>query len=124
MFEHKNVSFNELVNYLQTNPNRGLKLHPIEVHATKPLLETPLDKLGLSGYSAHTLTPSGVLGMLAFISDPCRYTIAPKSERSALVTDIATDLQQKADNLKNTALSRKRKKIYDLIGAAYNNALI
>lgn len=124
MVEHKNVSFNELVSYLQKNPNRGLKLDPIAVQTTKPSLETPLDKLGLTGYSAHTLTPSGVLGMLAFIHDPCRYTIAPKSERMALVTEITTDLQLKADNLKNTALARKRKKIYDLIGAAYNNTFI
>jgi hypothetical protein len=40
------------------------------------------------------------------------------------ISTLATSLQETVNNMKNTSLSRKRKKLHDLIGAAYNNSNI
>jgi hypothetical protein len=59
---------------------------------------------------------------MACIADPGYYSLLPQNVRTQHIIDLSTKLQEQTDNLKNTSLSRKRKKIYDLIGAAYNGS--
>ena len=117
---YQNVSYAELLAFAEHNPNRNRTLDSIEIISVKPTQETPLDKLGLKGYSAHNLTPTGILSLLACISDPSYYSLATTAIKTQLIIDICTKLQEKTDDLKNTSLARKRKKIHDLIGGVYN----
>jgi len=117
--KYQNVSYKELIAYSEHNPNRHLSLEPIEIDIPKE--DVTLHKLGLRGFTASTIHPSGILGACTCISDPNYYYLAALNVRTQLLIELTTDLQQKTDELKNTSLSRKRKKIYDSIGAAYNN---
>ena len=120
--QYQNVSYKDLLQYSQNNPNRNRQLDSIEIHNIKPSQETQLDMLGLKGYTAVNLNPSGVLGLMACINDPTYYSLSTVSTRTQQIIDIATKLQQQTDELKNTSISRKRKKLHDLIGAVYNGA--
>jgi hypothetical protein len=122
--QYQNVSFKELISYSENNPNRNKKLDSIEIHSAKPSQETSLDKLGLNGYTSINLNPSGVISVIACINDPGYYSLAANNARTQLIIDLATSLQEKTDELKNTSLSRKRKKIYDLLGSAYNGSIL
>lgn len=118
--KYQNVSYNELLSYSEKNPNRACTLASISANIFTP--DTSLDKLGLIGYTATNITPSGILGLLAAIADPSYYSMAPKHIRSQLIIDLSNSLQQQTDHLTNTSIGRKRRKIHDLIGAAYNGA--
>jgi hypothetical protein len=118
--QYQNVSYAELLSYSENNPNRTRTLESIEVQIIKPAQETLLDNLGLTGYTAVNLNPTGILSLLICIQDPAYYSLAAKNARTQKIIDLATNLQQKTDELKNTHLSRKRKKLHDLIGTAYN----
>jgi hypothetical protein len=120
--KYQNVSFEELMEYSKINPNRNQTLTSIEIQTAKNIEETSLDKLGLRGYKAYNLNPSGILSVVACINDSGNYSIMSKSARLQTISKLTTDLQTKSDILKNSHLSRKRKKIYDLIGSAYNNS--
>jgi hypothetical protein len=120
--KYKNLSYDELISYASSNPNRSRTLNSIEVIPIKPVEETSLDKLGLTGYQAFNLNPSGILSLFSCISNPAEYSIASKSSRIMTISNLATTFQEQTNDLKNTSISRKRKKIHDLIGAAYNNS--
>jgi hypothetical protein len=118
--QYQNVSFKELISYSENNPNRNRTLDSIEIQSTKSSQETSLDKLGLKGYTAFNLNPSGVVSLYACISDPSTYSLSAKGARLQQIIEYTTKLQEQTDELKNTSLSRKRRKIHDLIGASYN----
>jgi hypothetical protein len=120
--QYQNVSYSELLSYAEHNPNRNRTLDSIEIISVKQTQETPLDKLGLKGYSAYNLAPTGILSLLACITDPSYYSIATSAVKTQLIINLCTTLQEKTDDLKNTSLARKRKKIHDLIGGVYNGA--
>lgn len=120
--QYQNVSFKELISYSENNPNRNRTLDSIEIVSVKPSQETSLDKLGLKGYTAFTLNPTGIMSLFACIQDPTNYSLSSKGARTQLIIEHTTKLQEQTDQLKNTSLSRKRKKIHDLIGASYNGA--
>ncbi len=122
--QYQNISFKELITLSENNPNRNRNLDSIEVIQTKPTQETTLDNIGLKGYTAINLNPTGVISLLACISDPSTYSLSPTSVRTQLIIELTTKLQEKTENLKNTSLYRKRKKIHDLIGASYNGAIL
>ena len=117
--KYQNVSYKELIAFSEQNPNRDRALISTS-HSLAP--DTSLDKLGLQGYTASTITPSGILSILACIADPHYYALAPKHARTQLLIDLSTSLQQQTDRLAHSSLARKRRKIHDLIGAAYNGA--
>lgn len=119
--KYQNVSFKELMEYSKKNPNRHRMLDPIEIMISEMHPDPSLDRLFLKGYTAFHLNPTGVLGVLICLGNPQYYSLSQPHVRTQQLIQLATDLQQKTDNLKNTSLSRKRKRIYDLIGAAYNN---
>lgn len=120
--QYQNVSFKELISYSENNPNRARTLDSIEIQAASTSQETSLDKLGLNGYTAFTLNPTGVVSLFTCIQDPTTYSLSARGARTQLIIELTTKLQEQTDELKNTALSRKRRKIYDLIGASYNGA--
>jgi hypothetical protein len=120
--QYQNVSFKELVSYSENNPNRTRTLDSIEILSVKPSQETSLDKLGLKGYTAFNLNPTGVMSLFACIQDPSTYSLSNKGARTQIIIDLTTKLQEQTDDLKNTALARKRKKIYELIGSSYNGS--
>ena len=122
--KYQNVSYNELLSYSHHNPNRSCVLPSIDglnVPLKEEHGETP-DFMGLIGYAATNLTPASILSVMACIADPGYYSLLPQNVRTQHIIDLSTKLQEQTDNLKNTSLLRKRKKIYDLIGAAYNGS--
>lgn len=122
--QYQNVSFAELISYAENNPNRNKKLDSIEIQNIKDSQETSLEKLHLYGYTSINLNPSGVISLIACINDPQYYSLAAKNARIQMIIDLATTLQEKTEQLKNTSISRKRKKIYDLLGSSYNGTTL
>lgn len=120
--QYQNVSFKELVSYSENNPNRHRSLDSIEILSVKPSQETSLDKMALKGYTAFNLNPTGIISLFACIQDPSTYSLSNKGARTQIIIELTTKLQEQTDDLKNTALARKRKKVYELIGASYNGA--
>lgn len=121
--QYQNVSFKELISYSKNNPNRSHTLDSFEIVSTKSSQETSLDKLGLNGYTAFNLNPTGIISLFACIQDPSTYSLSNKGARTQTIIDLTTKLQGQTDELKNTSLSRKRKKVYELIGASYNGTV-
>lgn len=118
--QYQNVGIKDLLSYSNNNPNRSRTLDSIEIVSDKSTQETSLDKLGLKGYSALNLNPTGIMSLIACIQDHNTYSLSNKGARLQLIIDLTTKLQEQTDTLKNTALGRKRRKIHDLIGASYN----
>ena len=114
---YQNLSFNELIAFSEQNPNRTASLKMQEVKQTD---ERTLHKLDLPDYISSIIQPAGILGICTCITDPNYYYMALPNVRTQMLIDLATALQQKSDELKTSSIARKRKKIYDLIGAAYN----
>jgi hypothetical protein len=120
--QYQNVSFKELISYSENNPNRSRALDSIEIQSVKPIQETSLDKLGLKGYTAFNLNPTGIMSLFACITDPSTYSLSNKGSRLQQIIELTTKLQEQTDELKNTSLARKRRKIHDLIGASFNGS--
>lgn len=118
--QYQNVSFKELIAYSENNPNRTRLLDSIEIVSAKTSQDTSLDKLGLNGYTAFNLNPTGIMSLFACIQDPSTYSLSNKGARTQIIIELTTKFQEQIDELKNTSLSRKRKKINELIGASYN----
>jgi hypothetical protein len=116
--QYQNVSFGELLAFSKQNPNRHRLLESIEVHiaATDP----SLDSFYLPGYTSFNVNPAGIISVLSCISDPQFYSLAPANARTQQLIEYSTKLQQQTDDLTHTSLSRKRKKIHDLIAVSYN----
>ena len=117
--KYQNVSYKELITFSENNPNRSFALDSIEIQKLSDTDES-LAKLGLPDYMVSNIHPTGILGVITCISDPGYYYLAPNNVRTQLLIDTTTSLQQQTDNLKNTPLYRKRKRLYDLLGEAYN----
>jgi hypothetical protein len=116
--KYQNVSYQELISYSENNPNRHRTLESIEVH--RPTQENSLNPLGLIGYRSTDVNPANILSILVCLQDPNDYHLAPNHSRIQQLIDLTTKLQERTEELKNTSLMRKRKKIHDLIAAAYN----
>lgn len=123
--QYQNVSFDELMQFSLHNPHRDRTLESIEIHVSKSSSqETTLEQMGLKGYQAVTLDPTGIISLYACISDPDYYSLAAPHAKTQMVIDLATNLQEETEHLRNTHLSRKRKKIHDLIGAVYHGSIL
>jgi hypothetical protein len=119
---YQNVSYKELLSYSNNNPNRTISLESIEICVTKDASTNSLENLGLKGF--NTMNISGILSLLTCINDPLYYSMASISARTQLIIDLTTKLQDQTNELKNTSLSRKRKKISELISAVYNKSTL
>ena len=120
--KYQNVSYKELIDYSEQNPHRGRTLAPIEIPPA--VQETSLASLGLPGYTSCQLDPASILGVLACLQNPAEYSLAPKNVRIQQVIDLSTQLQQQSEELRNSHLSRKRKKFHDLVAVAYNGGAL
>ena len=116
--QYQNVSFGELLAFSKQNPNRHRMLESIEIHVTAT--DPSLDSFYLPGYTSFNVNPAGIINILSCISDPQFYSLAPANARMQQLIEYSTKLQQQTDDLKNTSLARKRKKIHDLIAVSYN----
>ena len=119
--QYQNVSFGELLAFSKQNPNRHRMLESIEIHAAAT--DPSLDSFHLPGYTSFNVNPAGIVNILSCISDPQFYSLAPANARMQQLIEYSTKLQQQTDDLKNTSLARKRKKIHDLIAVSYNGGL-
>ena len=115
----QNISYAELLACAENNPNRSRTLAPILRVNTE---DTSMLTLCLPGYSSCMLTPANHLSVIACIQDPIYYSLAAPNARLQQLIDLSTSLQLRTDELKTSSLMRKRKKIYELIGAVYNGA--
>ena len=120
--KYQNVSYKELLAFSEHNPNRHRVLESIEVPTS--LSDSSLDSMFLTGYTSLHLNPAGILSVISCISDPALYSLSPEHTRIEQLIELTTSLQQQTDGLKNSSLMRKRKKLHDLIAAAYNGSKI
>ena len=122
---HVNVSISQLLDWSRSNSYKHHTLAPIRTEAPKADLVrdsgSPLDRIGLSGYSAAPVQPSGILSTIAWIRDPL-FAEATPNMRPGLLRELATTLQVETDRLSGTKLARKRRRIFDGIGALSNSA--
>jgi hypothetical protein len=118
---YQNVSYQELLRYAETNPHRARTLDSMEIRMSI-VKETSLDSLLLTGYTAFSLYPTGIISLFACLSDPHYYMLAPPSVRTELIMALATTLQEEVETLRTTPLARKRKHLYELIGKAFHGA--
>ena len=122
---HVNVSIGQLLEWSRSNSYKHHTLAPIRTEAPKADVGggdgSPLDRIGLTGYSAVPLQPSGILSAIAWIRDPL-FAEATPNMRPGLLRELATALQVETDRLSGTKLARKRRRIFDGIGALCNGA--
>jgi hypothetical protein len=118
---YQNISYQELCSFSKQNPNRHRSLESIEIRTSVP--DPSLDSLYLTGYTSFNVHPAGILSIIACLADPQYYSLAPPNARMQQLIEWSTKLQQQTDDFKNTSLSRKRKKIYDLIAVSYNGGV-
>jgi hypothetical protein len=118
---YQNVSFQELLAYSQGNPNRSATLSVKEIEQTD---ERILHHLMLPHYVSTVIEPAGILGLCTCITDPNHYYMALPNVRMEMMIELATTLQGKTDELKVSSISRKRKRIFDLIGSSYNQSVM
>lgn len=117
---YQNYSFKDLISFSENNINKHKTLTPIETIHINETTETSLDTLGLKGYSAYNLNPTGIMSLITCINDPILYSLSTKGIRLQQIIEQTTILQEQTETLKNTPISRKRRKIHDLIAASYN----
>lgn len=125
---YQNYRFDELIAFAQQNPHRCRRLTSLEITregvgaGTKTQKENTLDGFGLRGYTVYDLQPMGLLSMIACMEDPHTYALSTPAIRAQQAIEWCTQLQQRTDDLKNGPLARKRKRVYELLGAIYNQS--
>lgn len=121
---YQNYRFDELIAFSKQNPHRARALAPIGVFTAQSdaSQETTFSGYGLDGYTVYDLQPTGLLSMLVCMEDPQAYSLSTPSIRIQQTIEYCTQLQQKTDELRNGPLARKRKKIYELLAAIYNES--
>lgn len=127
---YQNYRFDELIAFTQQNPHRGRRLTSLEITQKgadgrkEPGKENTMEGFGLHGYTLYDLQPTGLLSMIACMEDPHAYALSTPAIRAQQAIEWCTRLQQRTDELKNGPLSRKRKRVYELLGAIYNESTI
>ena len=113
---YQNVSIQQLTDWSATNPYRNHSLAPIRIQTGLAGDQgTSLASIGLPTYTAIPLPDS--LHVFEWMRNPL-YTDASVSVRASLVRTLATTFQTEADTLlAGSPYARKRRRIYDGIGA-------
>jgi len=127
---HQNVSIAQLYEWADKNPNRSKTLAPIGIHEElvrkkelSDMKESTLGSIGLGEFESNTLSPSGILSVIAWATDTT-YPYLSSRARSAYLRELATRLQQQTDNLAGGTLARRRRKLHDGIGMLANNGTV
>lgn len=121
---YQNYRFDELIAFSKQNPHRARALAPIGISVSNApsKRDTTMEGFGLNGYTVYDLQPTGLLSLLVCMEDPQAYSLSTPSIRIQQTIECCTKLQQQTDDLRNGPLARKRKKIYELLGAVYNES--
>jgi hypothetical protein len=131
---YQNYSFNELIAFSQQNPYRNCRLTPIEIveRGWKGQQEQEQcgqeekgqeqEVFGLKGYTIYDLQPTGLISMMVCMNDPHAYALSTPAIRSQQVIEHCTRLQERTDELRTGPLARKRKRVYELLGAIFNES--
>lgn len=138
---YSNYRFDELIAFSQQNPHRSRRLSPMEFgRGDKSRKEREKEGRqeieekeggheeknisGWAGYTVQTVEPSGLLSMVVCMEDPHAYALSTPFIRAQQVMDVCTRLQERTEELKNGPLLRKRKRIYELLGALYHGTTV
>jgi hypothetical protein len=121
---HQNVSIAQLLEWAEKNPNKSKTLAPIGIQEVSPSKitnekENTLESIGLDEFESLTLSPSGILSAIAWVTDST-YAYLSSRARASYLREMATRLQQQTDGLAGGTLARRRRKIHDGIGALAN----
>jgi len=119
---YQNVSIQQLTDWSATNPYRNHSLAPIKIQTGIAAEDrgTSLASIGLPSYRAIPL--QDMLHVFEWMRNPL-YADASVGVRSSLVRDLATTFQTEADTrLGGSPYARKRRRIYDGIGALLHGA--
>jgi hypothetical protein len=129
----QNVSIAQLLEWADTNPNKSSTLTPIGIPDEASVMRkqdkqsaketATLESIGLGEFESITMTPTGILSAIAWMSDPT-YRYMTSRSRLAYLRDMATRLQQQTDTLAGGPMARKRRKLYDGIGALANTGAV
>jgi hypothetical protein len=126
---YQNYRFDELIAFAQQNPHRCRRLTSLEITRTEGIKsgsreqkKDTMEGFGLHGYTLYDLQPTGLLSMMACMEDPHAYAFSTPAIRAQQAIEWCTRLQQRTDELRNGPLSRKRKRVYELLGAVYNES--
>ena len=129
----QNVSIAQLLEWADLNPNKSSTLSPIGIPDEASTVRkqdkqsakeaSTLGGIGLDEFESITLAPSGILSAIAWMSDST-YRYMTSRSRLAYLRDMATRLQQQTDTLAGGPLARKRRKLYDGIGALANTGAV
>lgn len=116
----RNVSITDIINWIKTNPNRERKL----VHnSEKKDIPYNLENIGLRNVETIILDPPNILSVIKYLEDPM-FEITSISDRLSLVRNAVPDLIEKINNIKHNKLSRKRKRIVELLSNSVDNVPI
>jgi hypothetical protein len=129
---HQNVSIAQLLEWADKNPNKSKTLAPIGIQDSSVLVskkelsdmkENTLESIGLGEFESNTLSPSGILSVIAWATDST-YPYLSVRARSAYLRELATRLQQQTEGLAGGTLARRRRKIHDGIGGLANTGSV
>jgi hypothetical protein len=129
---YQNYSFNELWEFIQTNPNKGLrlnKLHSVGVgggggggsgHGQDTALQNTDNALGIQGMRLHFLKPTGLLSAFTWISSQL-YRDAPLNLANTMSRDFGTNFIVNLDQkVSGTRFMRKRRIISEWMNTLMN----
>ena len=119
----QNVSFAQLIEWSKTNPNTSKILAHIGVSEVLSDPDNTLVSIGLSEFESITLSPSGILGAVAWMSDSA-YPYLSVRARAIHLREMATALQIQTDSLAGGPMARRRRKIHDGIGGLANTGAV
>ena len=119
---YQNVSIAQLLDWSKANPNRGHLLPPILIQPTATEESgTPMDAVGLPTFNAVPVP--NLIGLIAWIRNPDFVNALP-SGRLTIMRELVPILLAETDTLSGSKFARKRRRIYDGIGAAFNGSNI
>jgi hypothetical protein len=119
---YQNVSIAQLLDWSKANPNRGHQLPPILIQPTATEESgTPMDAVGLPTFNAVPVP--NLIGLVAWIRNP-DFAAALPSGKATIMRELIPTLLAETDTLSGSKFARKRRRIYDGIGAAFNGTVI
>lgn len=122
--QYQNYSFNQLWEFIQTNPNNGICLDKSGyMHTTDSdlyLQQREHQSLGLKGFQFKFLKPSGLLSVFTYIANPL-FREAPPHLAKSLRLEFGTEFLSNIDGkISGTRFLRKRRNIHESMSNLMN----
>ena len=120
---YQNYSFNELWEFIQTNPNKGLRLNK-SLKSVGEIISDPSTHtstaLGINGMRFNFLKPSGLLSVFTWISSPM-FREAPINLANTMRREYGTQFLNELDTkISGTRFLRKKRLISEWINTLIN----